>query len=314
MRSFGIALLLTLCGLLAAAPLRAPKGLTLDLFATVPIFVFEPQNAAVQPGLPHPDARAILDRVLHNPLRSGMYQADARVGVDTAQYQNTRWLVKGTHLIAVRNGAVTGEWLVTNLAAHSLEMTALFTINSAPGDFLLPRDEFARLAPVLAWQPAEGAEAYRLERRSRGERAWLEVYRGPETRWVDNGLPVRIIDGGDYEYRVSSLAGSSVASAKRLATTTRPLRSPARDLLDTLPFHESKEIELLLSLLAEHPDPAIRFSAAWELSRLPDDRVTRAALDLLHGTNQEMIKYGAMIYRRQQGRPLLPNPEPLRRN
>jgi hypothetical protein len=54
---------------------------------------------------------------------------------------------------------------------------------------------------VITWSAVDGADSYELQE-NRNERAWIEVYAGPETEFAQSGNPV-----GSYCYRVRAIVG-----------------------------------------------------------------------------------------------------------
>src|SRR5690606_18260043 len=72
------------------------------------------------------------------------------------------------------------------------------------GDRIIPREDYALPTPLIYWEGAQGATAYRLQRRVRGEEPWTVVYTGAKTSYADPDLHKAMLQGIVYEYQVSA--------------------------------------------------------------------------------------------------------------
>jgi hypothetical protein len=98
-----------------------------------------------------------------------------------------------------------GAW--TDLAAPS----ARFKISGTAPSLTAPASS-AKLAgddALFTWLPVPGASAYRFERRAAGSASMAEVVTTPALAWA----PVKIIDQGSWQWRVSSLDAAGKVSA-----------------------------------------------------------------------------------------------------
>ena len=264
--------------------LAPPARVWIEPFAVTPISIKEPFNL---------DALAIMARLQLNKQRIGVDLTSPTSFRVIGKFLPAVWVVPGSRGFAMRKGIKTCSFIVSDHSESEIVCDLVEdVVGVAPGDKIYLLDEFARVTPRVCWTTVPTATAYRVERYCRHTAHGEMVYEGPATCYADPALRDALGTKGVYDYRVSALRGAT-CSPRSLPANNTITETPLRALIAQCRPHERPGtpayMDLLFDALRNHPSPAMRLCAAWEIGHTGDAVLTHRLLPLLDSADAELV-------------------------